>query len=99
MVAEQGAIQIASVVGEGSHYDYRNHFLSLNELLSATLPLDPATAQSYHASGAWGDRTFYDIVAAHAAARADAPAITSSFRTYSWRDLVTGRRRGLIEYK
>lgn len=60
--------------------------------VSATLPLDAATVQAYHASGAWGAQTFYDIVAAHAAARPDAPAITTSFRTYSWRDLV-----GLID--
>lgn len=54
----------------------------------ATLPLDAATVQEYHASGAWGDLSFYDIVAAHGETRPDAPAITSSYRRYSWRDLV-----------
>ena len=40
MVWEQNSIQISSVIGEGSHYDYRGHFLSLRELLGATRWLD-----------------------------------------------------------
>ena len=40
MALEQDAIQIATVVGAGSHYDYRNHFLSISELLAPTLRLD-----------------------------------------------------------
>lgn len=73
--------------------------------LSATLPLDPATVRAYHANGDWGDRSFYDIVAAHSAVRPDAPALTSSFRTFTWRELVALidafamdlARRGLIQ--
>ncbi|MGB1253331.1 MAG: hypothetical protein ACPG8W_22150, partial [Candidatus Promineifilaceae bacterium] len=48
MALEQGAIQIASVVGEGSHYDYRNHFLSLSELLSSTLRLDWGATEPHY---------------------------------------------------
>lgn len=48
MLAEQDAIQIASVIGPGSHYDYRTHFLTLRELLGPSRRLDwSATAPHY----------------------------------------------------
>ena len=48
MGIEQSAIQIGSVVGEGSHYDYRNHFLTLHELLSPTLQLDWGATEPHY---------------------------------------------------
>lgn len=56
--------------------------------VSATLPLDPETVQGFYDSGAWRKQTIYDIVTGHSADRPDSPAVTGSFRTFSWRDLV-----------
>ncbi len=45
---ERGAVQLGNVVGEGGHYDFRNHFLNLSELLGSTLRLDlGATEPAY----------------------------------------------------
>ena len=51
-------------------------------------PLDAATVQHYHQSGVWRDETIYDIVAAHATARPDDIAMRSSFRAFTWAELV-----------
>lgn len=40
MAWEQGAIKIGSVVELGSHYDFRNHFLTLSELFGTSVRLD-----------------------------------------------------------
>ena len=56
--------------------------------MTATLPLSEATVRGYHASGAWGTQSIYDIVRVHAAARPDAPAVTNGARSFSWRELV-----------
>lgn len=37
---EQGAINLSSLIGDGSHFDFRNHFLSLGELLAPPRLLD-----------------------------------------------------------
>jgi acyl-CoA synthetase (AMP-forming)/AMP-acid ligase II len=52
------------------------------------LPPEEATLKAYYDSGAWQTQTLYDIVAAHAAARPDAPAVTGSARAFSWQELV-----------
>jgi acyl-CoA synthetase (AMP-forming)/AMP-acid ligase II len=56
--------------------------------ISPTLPPAEATSKAYYETGAWQTQTIYDIVAAHAAARPDAPAVTGSARSFSWRELV-----------
>ncbi|MFT5485449.1 MAG: acyl-CoA synthetase (AMP-forming)/AMP-acid ligase II [Paracoccaceae bacterium] len=56
--------------------------------MTPTLPPDGPTLKTYYESGAWGSQTIYDIVRAHSAARPDAAAVTSSFRTWSWAELV-----------
>jgi acyl-CoA synthetase (AMP-forming)/AMP-acid ligase II len=56
--------------------------------MTPTLPPDEATLKAYYVSGAWRAQTLYDIVAAHRAERPDAPAVTNSFRTFSWREFV-----------
>lgn len=48
MVLEQSAIQINSVVGEGNHYDYRNHFLTLAELFAPSLRLDWGATEPHY---------------------------------------------------
>ena len=48
MVLEQDAIQIATVIGEGSHYDYRNHFLSLGEMLAIVQRFDWGASEPYY---------------------------------------------------
>ncbi len=40
MAWEQGAIRIGSVIEAGSHYDFRNHFLTLSELFGTSTRLD-----------------------------------------------------------
>jgi len=70
-----------------------------------TLPPDDATRQAYYDAGTWGTQTIYDIVCGHAAARPDAPALTSASRSFSWRELVDAidafaadlARRGLVQ--
>jgi acyl-CoA synthetase (AMP-forming)/AMP-acid ligase II len=57
-------------------------------LFAATVPLSAETVAGYHRTGAWRDRTIYRIVHDHAAARPDAAALTDSYRTLSWRELV-----------
>lgn len=47
-----------------------------------------AAVQGYYDSGAWQNETIYAIVVSHAAARPDAVAIRTSFRTFSWSELV-----------
>ncbi|HFC12775.1 MAG TPA: hypothetical protein ENJ56_08015, partial [Anaerolineae bacterium] len=47
MVLEQNAIQIASVIGEGSHYDFRNHFMTLGELFGGMPRFDWGASQPY----------------------------------------------------
>jgi hypothetical protein len=37
---EGDAVQLGNLVSDGGHYDFRNHFLSLRELLAPTLLLD-----------------------------------------------------------
>jgi hypothetical protein len=37
---EQGAVNLSSLIGDGSHFDFRNHFLSFGELLSLPRRLD-----------------------------------------------------------
>ena len=72
---------------------------------TTTLPLSKETVRGYHASGAWGNRTIYDIVRGHAEIRPDAAALTDSFQTLSWRDLTGAtdsfaadlRERGLVQ--
>tara|TARA_R110002072_G_scaffold195447_1_gene352772 strand:+ start:284 stop:1936 length:1653 start_codon:yes stop_codon:yes gene_type:complete len=56
--------------------------------MTPTLPPDETAREAYYRSGAWGSQTIYDIVCAQKAVRPDAPAITDSHRTYTWRDLV-----------
>ena len=47
----------------------------------------PAAARRYYAQGTWRDETLYEMLAAHAAARPDAPAARDATRTLTWRDL------------
>lgn len=56
--------------------------------IAPTLLPDDATRDAYYASGAWGPQTIYDIVCGHRDARPDAPAVTDSAGSYSWRELV-----------
>ena len=56
--------------------------------MTPTLPPDKSTLQAYYDSGAWGTQTIYDIVRGYCADRPDAPALTTSISTYSWRELV-----------
>ncbi len=37
---EQDAVNLSSLIGDGGHFDYRNHFLTIKELLSGSLLLD-----------------------------------------------------------
>jgi hypothetical protein len=37
---ERDAVQLGNLISDGGHFDFRNHFLSLRELLAPTLPLD-----------------------------------------------------------
>ncbi|MEJ2148444.1 MAG: 6-pyruvoyl-tetrahydropterin synthase-related protein, partial [Chloroflexota bacterium] len=43
VILERDAVQLGNLIGPG-HFDYRNHFLSLKELLSASIPLDLGAA-------------------------------------------------------
>ncbi|CAN0470119.1 unnamed protein product, partial [Discosporangium mesarthrocarpum] len=56
--------------------------------MTPTLPPDDAARKSYYETGAWGTQTIYDIVCTHRDARPDAPAVTDSTGSCSWRDLV-----------
>ncbi len=45
---EQDAVNLSSLIGDGSHFDFRNHFLSLSQLLAPTQMLDwGATEQRF----------------------------------------------------
>jgi hypothetical protein len=37
---EQNAVNLSNLIGGGSHFDFRNHFLGLGDLLSPPVPLD-----------------------------------------------------------
>jgi len=50
--------------------------------------LSAAALKEHYASGAWRDETIYDIVGRHAANRPDDIAIRSSWRTFTWQELV-----------
>lgn len=47
----------------------------------------PASARRYYEQGSWRNATLYGLLAAHAAARPDAPAARDATRTLSWRAL------------
>ena len=51
-------------------------------------PLSAAEVQTYHDTGVWRDQTIYDIVNTHAVARPDAIALRSSFRAFTWAELI-----------
>ncbi len=45
---ERDAVNLSSLIGDGSHFDFRNHFLTLSQLLAPTQPLDwGATEQRF----------------------------------------------------
>ncbi len=48
MVFEQYAIQISTVIGAGSHYDFRNHFMSLGELFGPMPRFDWGASEPYY---------------------------------------------------
>ncbi len=48
----------------------------------------PVRARRYYASGSWSRETFYDLLAAHAAARPDVPALRDGSRTLTWRQVL-----------
>ncbi len=37
---ESNAVQLGNLVGDGGHFDFRNHFIGAGELFGASLPLD-----------------------------------------------------------
>ena len=46
---EQDAVNLSSLIGDGSHFDFRNHFLSLGQLLAPSRFLDwGATEPDFH---------------------------------------------------
>lgn len=47
----------------------------------------PARTRRFYAEGTWGDDTLYALLARHAAARPDAPAVRDATRHLSWREL------------
>jgi acyl-CoA synthetase len=49
---------------------------------------NPTAARRYYAQGCWREQTLYDLLAAHAAARPDAPAARDAMRTLTWRELL-----------
>jgi acyl-CoA synthetase len=49
---------------------------------------DPAAARRYYAAGLWRGDTLYTLLAQHAAARPDAPALRDANRRLSWRELL-----------
>ena len=45
---EQNAVNLSSLIGDGSHFDFRNHFLTIGQLLDAPQRLDwGATEQAF----------------------------------------------------
>ena len=50
--------------------------------------LSAVALKDHYASGAWRDETIYDIVGRHAANRPDDIAIRSTWRTFTWQELV-----------
>lgn len=49
LLLERDAVNLTTLVAEGSHYDYRNHFLSLRELLGPSLRLDWGASEPVYA--------------------------------------------------
>ena len=49
MALERNAVNLTTLVGEGSHYDFRNHFLSLSELLRPSRTLDWGASEPLYA--------------------------------------------------
>jgi acyl-CoA synthetase len=49
---------------------------------------DPAAARRYYAAGLWRDDNFYTLLARHAAARPDAPALRDATRRLTWAELL-----------
>ncbi len=48
VVLERGAVNLGSLIGEGGHFDYRNHFLTLGQLTASSKRIDwGATAADY----------------------------------------------------
>ena len=47
----------------------------------------PAQARRYYEAGLWRDETFYSLLAGHAGARGDAPALRDGRETLTWRDV------------
>lgn len=50
---------------------------------------DPAQAKAYYDKGLWTADTFYDLMARHAAARPDQPALRDGHARLTWRDVNT----------
>jgi len=50
----------------------------------------PAQARRYYAQGAWQDETLYALLARHAAARPDAPALQDGRRRLSFGEVLAG---------
>lgn len=48
---------------------------------------DPAKARAYYDRGLWTHDTFYGLLAGHAAARPDAPALRDGRETLTWREV------------
>ena len=53
-----------------------------------TLPPSPEAATQYYGAGIWENKTLYEIVREHAAARPESVAVRNAFRTFSWRELL-----------
>jgi acyl-CoA synthetase len=49
---------------------------------------DPAAARRYYAAGLWRDETFYTLLAKHAEARPDAPALRDATSRLTWAELL-----------
>ena len=45
---ERDAVQLGNLISDGGHFDFRNHFLSLRELLAPTLPLDLGASEPHY---------------------------------------------------
>ena len=45
---ERDAVQLGNVISDGGHFDFRNHFLSLRELLAPTPLLDLGASEPYY---------------------------------------------------
>ncbi|PPR09284.1 MAG: Short-chain-fatty-acid--CoA ligase [Alphaproteobacteria bacterium MarineAlpha11_Bin1] len=54
-----------------------------------TSPLSAAVVGEYHATDVWRDQTIYEIVSAHATDRPNATALRSSYRNFTWFELIS----------